>query len=319
MTAPDDFPDPCFDARSGTGDTRAFIFKWHISRVSKHGLFVGRRLASRQWRRTLPDRVVGLDDDLCRPVRRPWCRARRVVRGPGLSQRGAAARPPGLDLGAKLWYPLVLCLLPLAGAASGAAFGAHRVCDRLIEDALKPALVAAMPGLRQAMAERLAPLSGDMTVTARDLVRPIVQDLLYEPADDSFSERLKARLFNGLLYKAGAFALTQAFSRALDALPEVVKSADSRASGDLAAFGAQSVMSVLAGAGARADFSQLDKSVPQIFTEAMHEQTAALFAGVYLSIALYAVGLAMAIACEALLYFRFYLPRRAQPGLAPVA
>ncbi|WP_227814824.1 hypothetical protein [Nitrogeniibacter aestuarii] len=225
----------------------------------------------------------------------------------------------GWNLGAKLWYPLVLCLLPLAGAASGAAFGAHRVCDRLIEDALKPALVAAMPGLRQAMAERLAPLSGDMTVTARDLVRPIVQDLLYEPADDSFSERLKARLFNGLLYKAGAFALTQAFGRALDALPEVVKSPDSRASGDLAAFGAQSVMSVLAGAGARADFSQLDKSVPQIFTEAMHEQTAALFAGVYLSIALYAVGLAMAIACEALLYFRFYLPRRAQPGLAPVA
>ncbi len=218
-------------------------------------------------------------------------------------------RPPVWNIFAKLSYLLVLAALPLAGLARGLLLGVERSLEQAVETTLEPILAEQMPALRRNLAEHIGPLATQGMLTARDLVQPIVQDLLYEPRSDSTIERFKARIINESLMRGAAQALTYAFQASMQRAADWLPATASGAGHELVTFSTDTVLRLLKGTAEQVDFSPLDKSVPDIFATAMKRQVGAFFNGIYITIGLKLLLLALIIGGEMEFYFRYYQPR----------
>ena len=216
----------------------------------------------------------------------------------------------GWNVGAKLSYLVILVVLPLAGALGGILLSLQQGADRLVDRTLVPQLADSMPQIRDAMAAQLGPQAGNAFVTARDLVQPLVEDIMYRPADDTFVERSKARIFNGLIVRAAAMAMTEAIQRALALLPEVVSERGGTAQDALARFSVRTVAAALSSTAQHVDFSELDRTVPEMFGDAMHGQIRSVFMGFYLGLAIKLLLVGLLIGAELFAYYKYYLPRR---------
>lgn len=212
--------------------------------------------------------------------------------------------------GAKLSYLLVLSACVLLGLIGGGLFGIQRTVNQAVQETLQPALVQRMPALREQMVTRLGPMASDGVLTARDLVQPIVQDFLYQPRSASGIERWKADLINRFVMEFGAVALKHALQKALEALPEVLPAASNGTQNELVSFSIGAVAKVLAGTGEKLDFSPLDRSVPEIFGNALHKQIDGFFKGLYTGLLIKLLLVAALIGLEMLIYFRYWLPRK---------
>lgn len=217
------------------------------------------------------------------------------------------------NMAAKLSHVVILAALVAAGAAYGVLSTAQSEINRAVTEYAQPALAANMPALRAQLAEHVGPMATEGMVTARDLVQPIVKDFLYQPKSDGMWERAKAWFINRLVMEAGARALTQAVQQGLQLLPEVVR-AGPGAKGQLAEFSVDALTKVLAGAGQKVDFSALDKTIPEVFADALHGQIDSFFKGIYTGLLIKLALVAMLIAAEMTFYFRYYLPRQASPA-----
>jgi hypothetical protein len=214
------------------------------------------------------------------------------------------------NVGAKLTYLVVLIALPLAGAVGGALWSVQRSAEQFVDTVLMPELTDRMPDIRRALVTHVGPLAGETLITARDLVQPLVDDFMYRPQDDSFFDNIKARVFNGIIVKAAAVALTHAFQQAMSVLPDMVSAHGSQAQGELTRFSVAVVVQALSATAGKVDFSDLDRTVPEMFGDAMHRQIRSLFKGVYLGLVIKLALVAMLIGAELLVYFKHYLPRR---------
>jgi hypothetical protein len=207
---------------------------------------------------------------------------------------------------AKSSYLLVLVALPLAGAAGGALFGVERLLLRAVDDGLQPLLQAKMPAFRASAVERFGPTAAGSLVTVRDLVQPLVQGMTYTPRSDSFVESFKARVVNEILLKRTAVVLTELFQERIRSAGKIGELIAKDWQGE---YPVEQVIKFLSGAGEHMDFSDLDKTIPDVVCQGVRGQIGAYFKGFYLSIGLSLLAVAILIAGEMLFYFKRYLPR----------
>jgi len=228
-----------------------------------------------------------------------------------VGRRGLLRRQPRLwHLGLKLVYPLILGATLFTGLAGGALYGVQREVRTALRETLEPVLVRGMPALRAQLGTHLGPVASDGMVSLRELVQPLARDFHYVPRGDSTGERLKTCLINGFVDRVAAAAFEQALQQALTRLPELLGVAREGAQGELLEFSAATLGKVLAGTADNIDFSQLDRSVPALFTAAVSKQIDGLFKGFYTGLLLPLLALAALIGAEVLFYFRYWLPRR---------
>ena len=235
-----------------------------------------------------------------------------------IHRRGLLRRNPRWwNTAAKLSYLLVLIAIPLVSALGGMFYGMQRTLDESITTQVEPALAAQMPALRVHLAERLGPMASDTLITARDLVQPIVQDFLYQPTSDSTLENFKARLINEYLLRDAARALTQAFQQSMKYLPALLPSTGNSSQDELVTFTVGAAIKALSATGEHVDFTALDRSIPEIFGQAMRQQIGSLFGGIYIGLGIKLLLLALIIGAEMLFYFKYYLRRRNQIAIEP--
>lgn len=69
------------------------------------------------------------------------------------------------------------------------------------------------------------------------------------------------------------------------------------------------VMQALTSTGGKLDFSPLDRRVPQIFVDAVHKQIDSQFQALYIALGIKLLMVALLIALEMWVYFKYHLPR----------
>ncbi|MEJ2694318.1 MAG: hypothetical protein P8166_15085 [Candidatus Thiodiazotropha sp.] len=210
---------------------------------------------------------------------------------------------------AKFSYLLIMFSFVITGIFTGALLGAQRTLDDALIVTMKPVLKAQMPALREHLAGYISPMARDRMLTARDLVEPIVKELVYTPEEDSFLEAMKAKIANEMLYKIAAYALTQAFQQSMKNVNEFLQTTDSGVGETLIEFSVDTVLKVLRGSGEHVDFTALDNTIPELFTAAMQKQLNSLFYSLYIGLAIKLLFVAAIVWVEMLIYFKYYLPR----------
>jgi hypothetical protein len=236
-----------------------------------------------------------------------------------IHRRGLLRRSPRWwNAAAKSSYLLVLIAIPLTSALGGMFYGMQRTLEESVTEQVEPALAAQMPALRSQLAERLGPMASDTMITARDLVRPMVQDFFYQPTSQATLEVFKTKLINEYLLKYAARALTQAFQQSMKHLPVLLPSSGNSAQDELLSFTVATAIKVLSGVGEHVDFTSLDRSVPEIFGDAMRQQISTFFTGIYIGLGIKLLLLTMIIGAEMLFYFKYYFRKRNQIAVEPV-
>lgn len=173
-----------------------------------------------------------------------------------------------------------------------------------------------MPRFRAAMVERLGPMTSGTIVTVRDLVQPLVQDLTYQPQSDSLIESLKARIVNEILLKKTATVLAELIR---ERIRNAGKIGVAMTKDWNEAYPIEQVIKFLSGASERMDFSDLDKTIPEVVCEGVSDQVGSVFKGFYMPLAYSLLAVFVLIAGEMLLYFKRYLARKQAPALPTAA
>lgn len=226
---------------------------------------------------------------------------------------------------AKLSYLLIMLSFLMTGVSSGVLFGVQRTLDRALVATMKPALEAQMPALRQQLIAYIGPMARDRMLTARDLVEPIVKELVYTPKNDGLLETMKAKIANEMLYESAAYAMTEAFQQVMKNMAKFLEKTDFKvgenffkAGENVVEVSADAMLKVLIGIGEHVDFTALDATVPDIFTAAMQKQLNSLFYSLYIGLFIKLLFVALLIGAEILIYFKYYLPRKqpVEPELA---
>lgn len=210
----------------------------------------------------------------------------------------------------KLSYLLVLVVCLLVSVIGGALYGAQQQLNNEIETVIHPALIAQMPAIRQELSAELGKLPNTSLLTVRDVITPIMQDFLYQPKSDSYFERHKARLINGLVMRVGAMALNQAIHHALSLLPEMEGATGQSQQNELTQFTSAMILKAISGTGQKMDFSPLDKSLPRVFADAIHNEVNGIFKGIYTGLLIKFLLISLLISLEILVYFKYYLPKK---------
>lgn len=216
---------------------------------------------------------------------------------------------------AKLSYLAILSGFVLGGGAAGVVSQVQRQFNTELDRAVLPALEAQVPVLREYLTAQLRGVAPNKPITARDLVDAMLQDLYYQPKSNSLWEKTKAQSVNWVLRRFGAEALTAAFQQMvimrIEATGEAMKKdMYGQAQGELVQFGADALVKLALDANKNVDFTELDKKVPQVFTDALRKQGDGYFHSLYTSIGILFGGLALLVVGEMLFYFRWYIPRK---------
>jgi hypothetical protein len=215
-------------------------------------------------------------------------------------------------LAAKLGYVVILVALPLAGAALGTVYGTQRAFADTVHAELTPALERHMPALRVYLASHLSAYQPGKPASVRELIEPLVQQMYYQPRSDSWWERTKARWINELLLRHAAAQFAQVLQEQLTAqvtrLGGVLTGPDmhGRAGSDLARLGSDVVVKLTTNMAKEIDFSVLDKSVPQVFADAVIRHFNGVLASVYTMILATLAGLLLLVAGEIVIYRRYF-------------
>jgi hypothetical protein len=215
-------------------------------------------------------------------------------------------------LAAKLSYVLILLALPLAGAVLGTVYGTQRAFADTVHAELTPALERRMPALRVYLASHLSAYQPGKPASVRELIEPLVQQMYYQPRSDSWWERTKARWINELLLRHAAARFAQVLQQQLTAqvtrLGAVLTGPDmhGRAGSDLARLGSDVVVKLTTNMAKEIDFSVLDKSVPQVFADAVIRHFNSVLASVYTMILATLAGLLLLVTVEIVIYRRYF-------------
>lgn len=189
-------------------------------------------------------------------------------------------------------------------------YGAQQQLNNEIETVIHPALIAQMPAIRQELSAELGKLPNTSLLTVRDVITPIMQDFLYQPKSNSYFERHKASLINGLVMRVGAMALNQAIHHALSMLPEMEGATGQSQQNELTQFTSAMILKAISSTGQKMDFSPLDKSLPRVFADAVHNEVNGIFKGIYTGLLIKFLLISLLISLEILVYFKYYLPKK---------
>lgn len=235
----------------------------------------------------------------------------------------------GWHLAAKLSYVVILLALPLAGGALGIIHGTQRAFADSIHASLIPALEQRMPALRVYLASHLSAYQPGKPASVRELVEPLVQQLYYQPRSNSLWERTKARWINELLLRQAAAQLTQVLQQQLTAqvarVGTVLSGPDfhGQAGSSLAKLGSDVAVKLTTDMARRLDFSVLDKSLPQVFADAVILQFNTVSNSGRIMVLMMLAGLLLLVAAEIVIYRRYFKPASMPvplpaPAMAPV-
>jgi hypothetical protein len=215
-------------------------------------------------------------------------------------------------LAAKLSYVLILLALPIAGAALGMVHGTQRAFAESVHTALMPALEQRMPALRVYLASRLSSYQPGQPASVRELIEPLVQQMYYRPRSNSLWERTKARWMNEILLRGAAAQFEQVLQQQLMAqaarVGAVLSGPDfkGRAGSDLARLGSEMAVKFTTNMAKEIDFSVLDKSLPQVFADALIRHFNGVFASARNMILALLSGLLLLLTVEIVVYRRYF-------------
>ena len=234
-------------------------------------------------------------------------------------------RPRAWHVAAKLSYVLILVALPLLGGAFGAVHSVHRLVNQALVRDLQPVFEAQVPVLRIYLEQRVKLIAPGQPVSMRSLIEPLVQSMYYKPVSDGYWERSKARWINEFILRRGSVLLTEVLQQQLiskaSVLGEALKGSDFRGqpAGELARLGTDLAVRLTTDVTRQADFSQLDKSSPMIFIDAIKHQASAYFNSLKLTIGLFLLLALLLVWGEIMLYRHYYLRRYPPATAMPVS
>jgi hypothetical protein len=231
----------------------------------------------------------------------------------------------GWHLATRLSYVVILLALPLAGGALGIIYGTQRAFAESIHASLVPALEQRMPALRVYLASHLSAYQPGKPASVRELVEPLVQQMYYQPRSTSLWERTKARWINELILRQAAAQLTQVLQQQLTAqvarVGTVLSGPDfhGQAGSALAKLGSDVAVKLTTDMARQIDFTVLDKSLPQVFADAVIRQFNGVTNSARSMVLMMVTGLLLLIAAEIVVYRRYFKPVMVPaPAIAPV-
>jgi hypothetical protein len=221
------------------------------------------------------------------------------------------------NIAAKLTYLVVLIGLPLFGGALGAVYGTQRLVNQSLAQQLRPAIEEKMPAMRAYLASQVKEYQPDKLVSVKDLIDPLVNDLYYKPKSESAWEHTKARWINEKILRNGADifleSLQQVILTKLAAVDGLTAGSDIHGQpndGGIVRVSASVMTKFTSDVTKEVDFSQLDKSLPQVFVDALTKKINSYFQSIYAALGLICLGIALIIISEILIYRRYYLRRQ---------
>jgi hypothetical protein len=223
---------------------------------------------------------------------------------------------------AKLSYILILAAMPLALGVIGVLHSVQSTINQEIEMRLLPAVTEQMPAVSHALNEQLKRYPTGKIITVKDLVEPLVSDMYYIPKSESLWERSKARVINDMILRRGATALTEAVQQALlgklqhvgQVMEQVIGGGRSTPD-DIVKIGTDVIMKFTTDSAREIDFTQLEKTVPEMLVDALKNNIDNYLKSTRKTILIILAGMLLLIVGE-ILYYRRYLQKPVKINIA---